>query len=40
VALASQRFYREAEIPVFNNVATGTVIAKQFVPPEDEKHRS
>jgi branched-chain amino acid transport system substrate-binding protein len=30
VALASQRFYQEAEIPVINNVATGTVITKQF----------
>jgi branched-chain amino acid transport system substrate-binding protein len=34
VALASQRFYQEAEIPVLNNVATGTLIATQFVPPE------
>ena len=33
VALASQRFYQEAEIPVINNVATGTVITKQF--PKD-----
>src|SRR3954454_19761021 len=30
VALASQRFYQEAKIPVINNVATGTVITKQF----------
>jgi len=30
VALASQRFYQEAEIPVINNVATGTAITKQF----------
>jgi branched-chain amino acid transport system substrate-binding protein len=34
VALAAQRFFQEAEIPVFNNVATGSVISKQFVPPE------
>jgi branched-chain amino acid transport system substrate-binding protein len=34
VALASQRFYQEAEIPVINNVATGTLIAKQFVAPD------
>jgi branched-chain amino acid transport system substrate-binding protein len=34
VALASQRFYQEAEIPVINNVATGSVISKQFAPPE------
>ena len=30
VALASQRFYQEAKIPVLNNVATGTVVTKQF----------
>jgi branched-chain amino acid transport system substrate-binding protein len=30
VALASQRFYQEAKIPVMNNVATGTLITKQF----------
>ena len=34
VALASQRFYQEAEIPVFNNVATGTVITEQFKAPD------
>ena len=33
VALASQRFYQEAEIPVLNNVATGTVISSQFKSP-------
>jgi len=30
VALASQRFYQEAKIPVMNNVATGTIVTKQF----------
>ena len=30
VALASQRFYQEAKIPVINNVATGSVITHQF----------
>ena len=30
VALASQRFYQEAKIPVLNNVATGSVITHQF----------
>jgi branched-chain amino acid transport system substrate-binding protein len=30
VALAAQRFYQEAKIPVMNNVATGTIITKQF----------
>ena len=30
VALASQRFYQEAKIPVLNNVATGSIITKQF----------
>ncbi len=34
VALAAQRFYQEAEIPVFNNVATGSVITKQFAGPD------
>ena len=34
VALASQRFYQDAEIPVINNVATGTVVAKQFATAE------
>ena len=33
-ALASQRFYQEAKMPVMNNVATGSVITKQFVTPE------
>ena len=33
VALASQRFYQEAEIPVLNNVATGTAITGQFKAP-------
>lgn len=33
VSLAAQRFYQEAEIPVFNNVATGTAITKQFPAP-------
>jgi branched-chain amino acid transport system substrate-binding protein len=30
VALASQRFYQEARIPVMNNVATATAITHQF----------
>ena len=34
VSLASQRFYQEAKIPVMNNVATGTLVTKQFLPPE------
>lgn len=36
VALASQRFYQEAKIPVMNNVATGSIITKQFVGPENK----
>jgi branched-chain amino acid transport system substrate-binding protein len=36
VALASQRFYQEAEIPVINNVATGTLITQQFLPPDNK----
>ncbi len=35
VALASQRFYQEAKIPVMNNVATGSVITKQFTDQPD-----
>ncbi|MFZ6769110.1 ABC transporter substrate-binding protein [Undibacterium sp. Di26W] len=34
VALASQRFYQEAKIPVLNNVATGSIVTKQFLAPE------
>ena len=34
VAQASQRFYQEAKIPVFNNVATGSILTKQFLAPE------
>ena len=30
VALASQRFFQEAKIPVINNVATGTLVTHQF----------
>ncbi len=30
VALAAQRFYQEAKIPVMNNVATGSVLTQQF----------
>jgi len=30
VALASQRFFQEAKIPVMNNVATGSLITQQF----------
>jgi branched-chain amino acid transport system substrate-binding protein len=35
VALASQRFYQEAKIPVMNNVATGSIITKQFTDQPD-----
>lgn len=34
VSLAAQRFYEEAEIPVINNVSTGSVITQQFLPPD------
>ena len=34
VAQAAERFYEDAEIPVMNNVATGTILSKQFLPPE------
>lgn len=30
VALASQRFFQEAKIPVMNNVATGSLVTRQF----------
>jgi branched-chain amino acid transport system substrate-binding protein len=36
VALASTRFYEEAEIPVIDNVATGSVVTKQFLPPDNK----
>lgn len=35
VALASQRFFQDAKIPVMNNVATGTVITSQFAKDPD-----
>jgi branched-chain amino acid transport system substrate-binding protein len=34
VALTAQRFYQEAEIPVITLIATGTLITRQFLPPE------
>ncbi len=34
VALASQKVYQEARIPVINAVATGSIITRQFRPPE------
>ena len=34
VALAGQRFYQEAGIPVITCSATGSVITKQFLPPQ------
>ncbi|HPE05965.1 MAG TPA: ABC transporter substrate-binding protein, partial [Thauera sp.] len=34
VALASQRHYQMARIPVITSVATGSLITKQFQPPE------
>jgi branched-chain amino acid transport system substrate-binding protein len=36
VSLAAQRFYQEAEIPVINNVSTGAIITKQFLPPDNK----
>jgi branched-chain amino acid transport system substrate-binding protein len=30
VSLAAQRFYQDAKIPVMNNVATGSIVTKQF----------
>lgn len=37
VSLASQRFYQEAKIPVMNNVATGSIVTKQF-PDQPENY--
>jgi branched-chain amino acid transport system substrate-binding protein len=34
VSLAAQRFYQEAKIPVINNVATGSIVTQQFLPPQ------
>src|SRR5579859_5687592 len=34
VALAGQRFYQEAGIPVITCAATGSVITKQYLPPQ------
>jgi branched-chain amino acid transport system substrate-binding protein len=34
VALASQRYYQQARIPMITSVATGSVITKQFLPPQ------
>lgn len=36
VTLAGTRFYQKAEIPVLVNVATGSVVSKQFEPPKYE----
>src|SRR5580698_5934988 len=35
VALASERFFQEAKIPVMNNVATGSIVTKQFTDQPD-----
>lgn len=34
VALASQRYYQQARIPIVTSVATGSVVTKQFLPPQ------
>jgi branched-chain amino acid transport system substrate-binding protein len=34
VALASQQYFQKAKIPVITNVSAGTLITKQFMPPE------
>lgn len=34
VGLACQRFYQEAKIPMITSVATGSIVTKQFLPPE------
>lgn len=40
VALASTRFYEEAKIPVIDNIATGSAVTKQFLPPEYPDRKS
>jgi branched-chain amino acid transport system substrate-binding protein len=34
VALAAQRFYQDAKIPVISNVTAGTIVTQQFLPPQ------
>ena len=34
VALASQRYYQEARIPMITAVATGSIVTRQFLPPQ------
>lgn len=34
VALASQRYYQQARLPIITSVATGSLVTKQFLPPE------
>ena len=34
VALASQRFYQEARVPMITAVATGSIVTRQFLPPQ------
>lgn len=34
VSLAAERFYENARIPVINNVSTGSIVTRQFLPPK------
>src|SRR5262249_2984908 len=34
VSQSSQRYYEEAEIPVIVNASAGTIVTKQFLPPQ------
>ncbi len=38
VALAAQKYYQDARIPVINNVATGVKVTRQFLPPEQKEN--
>jgi branched-chain amino acid transport system substrate-binding protein len=38
VALAASRFYQEARIPIIIPVATGSVVSRQFLPPEHKQN--
>ncbi len=38
VALAATRFYQDAEIPVIDNIATGSIVTNQFLPPKEKNN--
>ncbi|MBK7898082.1 MAG: ABC transporter substrate-binding protein [Azonexus sp.] len=38
VALAAQKIYQDARVPVINNVATGVKVTRQFIAPEHKEN--